>query len=66
MLLKCVLMSSSKTVLIASILEVQQLIHEQAELLVRMPAGEERDLVEDTLNCLWRTVKERAGRLNGF
>lgn len=58
-------MNSNKAVLIASILEVQALIHEQAEMLVRMPEGRERDEVEETLACLWKMLKERAGRIRG-
>lgn len=58
-------MNSSKSVLIASIVELQALIHEQSELLVRMPNSPERKLVEETLAVLWLTNKERAGRLHG-
>lgn len=52
-------------VLLSSIVELQELIHEQALLVQTTSNPEERKQVQNTLNQLWAINKSRANRMSG-
>lgn len=52
-------------VLKASIIELQELIHEQASKLERTKTQEEFDRITATLEILWTTNQERAFKYRG-
>lgn len=52
-------------VLLSSIVELQELIHEQALLVQTTSNPEERKQVQITLNQLWAINKSRANRMSG-
>ncbi len=57
--------SKQMRVLLSSIVELQELIHEQALLLQTVTNAEEREQVQLTLNGLWAVNKSRAARMSG-
>jgi hypothetical protein len=54
----------SQKLLSSSIIEVQELIHEQARLLQQAETFDERDRIEVRLKELWALNKERAKRMS--
>lgn len=50
--------------LTSSIVELQELIHEQALLLAMEPDVDERERIQSTLNQLWAINKGRASRMS--
>lgn len=58
-------MDSKQTrVLLSSIVELQELIHEQALLLQTTPSPDERVRIQTTLNQLWALNRSRANRVS--
>lgn len=58
-------MDSKQTrVLLSSIVELQELIHEQALLVQTTRNPEERKRIQATLNQLWAINKSRANRMS--
>lgn len=53
----------SQKVLSSSIIEVQELIHEQARLLQQAESWEERERIEARLKVLWAFNKDRTRRM---
>jgi hypothetical protein len=56
---------SQLVVLKASIIELQELIHEQARALERTKTDEEFERITQTLEILWTTNQERAFKYRG-
>lgn len=56
---------SGMPVLKASIIELQELIHEQAQRLERTKSDAEFDRITATLEILWVTNQERAVKYRG-
>lgn len=57
--------SREMLVLKASIIELQELIHEQAQALERTKTDAEFERITDTLEVLWATNQERAFKYRG-
>lgn len=57
--------SKELLVLKASIIELQELIHEQAQKLERTKTDEEFERITATLEILWATNQERAFKYRG-
>lgn len=52
-------------VLKASIIELQELIHEQAQAMERTRTDDEFERITNTLEILWATNQERAAKYRG-